>query len=52
MNEPHDHPAVQILLAFFLAMKGWGDDMIRHYHTLDWGNVRWTPKTGPLGMLN
>ncbi len=34
-----NQPAVETLRSFFLAMRGWGQEMIRHHRSLEWGNV-------------
>lgn len=39
MNERMDHPAVETLRSFLMAMKGWGEEMIQYYGSLDWDNA-------------
>jgi|PlaIllAssembly_1097288.scaffolds.fasta_scaffold05189_2 hypothetical protein len=34
-----NHPAVQVLEAFFAEMNRWGAEAIRQYEAIDWGNV-------------
>jgi len=38
MQPTTDHPAVEVLLAFFAEMNAWETEVARHYKSIDWAH--------------